>query len=198
MKASNFRSAFVTVLMLCTGLAIMAASALTMEVKASRELRLAVVDTRKPAVAHQAMHRAFATGLGAAVGRQCGAAVDVRVKVVPATEAKASLTAGGCDAVLVLGDDRPWALRRLEAVTLAAMLDPDAGQQPVYLIVGDGDPALQELLAKAFSAVLADRRFLKALEKADERAARAGHGPAPAAVAVAWEAGAEARSSVGR
>ena len=168
MKACNFRSTAVTVLMLCTGVAIMASSALTIEVKASRGLRLGVVDSRSPVAVREALHRVFAAGLGAAVSQRCGGTVEVRVKPMKPAEAKSNLGTGDCDAVLVLGDDRPFALRRLDAVTLGAMLDPEAGQRPVYLIVGNGDPALRELLTLAFSNVLSDRRFLKSLENAGE------------------------------
>jgi len=174
MKACNFRSTVVTVLMLCTGVAIMAASALTVEVKASRGLRLYVVDSRRPSAARDTMHRVFAASLGAAVSLRCGGPVEVRVKAVKPGEAKMNLGTGDCDAVLVLGDDRPVALRRLDAITLGAMLDPDAGVRPVYLIVGNGDPALRELLAAAFSSVLADRQFLKTMANAVEEPVLAG------------------------
>src|SRR5262249_16643289 len=83
--------------------------------------------------------------------------------------AKSRLEAGACDAVLVLGEDRPQVLRRINALTLCGELDP-AGTRPAYLIVGKDDASLRDLWSAAFASMLADRTALKSIEVAERNA----------------------------
>ncbi len=141
----------------------MAASA-RVQVAASREVRLTVIDARTPAAEREALHRVLAAKLAGAMSQRSGDTVRVRPVEAKARIARSQLEAGGCDAVLVLDDDRPAVLRRGNAIALCGALEPETGNQQVYLILGVTDPALRDLLVNAFSALVADRVFLKKLQ----------------------------------
>ena len=168
MIARHFRSSAVTVLLFAMAGAVIAATAWTMEVSASRGLRLVVVDGRRASVARDASHRAFAVGLAAAANQRSGAPLEIGVQCVNATEARLRFDNGACDAVLVLADDRPTALRRMEALTLCGELEPEIGSRPTYLIVSKEDAAVRDLLAGAFANLLANKSALQAIALAGE------------------------------
>jgi hypothetical protein len=170
MITRHFRSASVTMLLLSIAGMVLATSAWTMEVKAGRGLRLVVVDAQKFSPARDAVHRAFVANLASAATKRAGSPIEISVRAVVATDARSRLTDGMCDAVLVLGEDRPAVLRRLDALTLCGELDPEAGTRPAYLIVGKDDAAMRDLLASAFANVLADRVALKSIETAERDA----------------------------
>ena len=163
MKASRVRSTVFTLVLLSASVAIMAASA-RVQVDTNRDVRLAVIDARTPAADREALHRTLAAKMSFTMSQRSGDAVRVRPVEVKPRDARSQLEAGGCDAVLVLDDDRPAVLRRGNAIALCGALDPETGRQQVYLILGVTDPALRDLLVGAFSALVADRVFLKKLQ----------------------------------
>ncbi len=137
-------------------------------VASSRELKLAVIDTSKVTPARDALHQAFATTLGSALTRNCGGPVGVRAKCVGADYAAFNLGTGVYDAVLIVGRGVPDALRRIDAITLSAA--PEQGsrrERGIYLMIGNGDPSLQGMLASAFTGALNDEKFLQALAAYD-------------------------------
>lgn len=136
-------------------------------VAASKELRLAVVDTNKSSEARDAMHQAFAASLGRMLTQQCGAPVGVRAKRVGADHAAFNLNAGVYDAVLVVARDMPASLRRSNAMVLSAA--PDGSK--LHLLIAEGDPGLQGLLAGGFARALNDQIFLAQLAVAEGRPA---------------------------
>jgi len=166
MALCNIRSTSVTLLLFAAATVVIAASGLTVEVKSSRDLRLAIVDGRVASPARHAVHQTLVAGFRAALNRPGSAPVGIRTGELRAFEAKSALAAGDYDAVLVIADDRPLSLRRLDAVTFCGELDPDFGRNPVYLIVANTDLALRDELAHAFNTILADRRLLKSLDAA--------------------------------
>lgn len=150
----------VTILLLGASVAIMAAAATTrVQVAANRTLTIAIVDGQRAAAARDQIYARLATTLRAALNQTAGPEVQVRSVVVSAREAKQKLDGGDFDAALVIGGDRPLALRRLNQVTLAGSLPGSAGAQSVYLIVADGDPVLTQQLRAAFSRLLVRDRF---------------------------------------
>jgi hypothetical protein len=170
MITRHFRSMSVTLLLLSVAGMVVATSAWTMEVKAGRGLRLVVVDAQKASPARDAMHHAFVASLASAASKRAGSPIEISVRAVVATDARSRLNDGVCDAVLVLGEDRPAALRRLDALTLCGELDPESGTRPAYLIVGKDDASMRDLLAAAFANVLTDRAALKSIEVAERDA----------------------------
>ncbi len=166
MITRHFRSLPVTLLLLSVAGAVIATSAWTMEVKAGRGLRLVVVDAQKPSPARDAVHHALVASLASAATKRAGSTIEITARDVVATDARSRLNDGVCDAVLVLAEDRPAVLRRIDALTLCGELDPEAGTRPAYLIVGKDDAAMRDLLAAAFANVLADPAALKSIESA--------------------------------
>ncbi len=158
MNARGFRSMSVTVLLLGASVAIMAASAATrVQVNSNRDVTIAIVDSQANSTRNPIYARLAAT-LRAALN-EGGTDIHVRSVVVSAREAKQKLDGGILDAALVLGADRPLALRRLNLVTLAGSLADSAGLQSVYLIIADGDPLLNQRLKDAFVKLLARDRL---------------------------------------
>jgi hypothetical protein len=152
--------------------AITAAPAELHALHANGELRLAIVDRAKPSEAREAAHRVLAAGLGDALGRQIGGAMSVRVCRLDAAAAGAALVAGGCDAVLLFGDDRPRALRRADMLACCGDLD-GFGYRPICLVVVRGPAGTDAALAAAFAHIVADRRLLKAADEVEQTTATA-------------------------
>ena len=156
---------------LCVGTAL---AAETVKVASSRELRLAIVDPAKPSAAREATHAAFAASLRAAVTKQCGGEVGVRMKCVPADNAAFNLGTGVYDAVLVLGGSLPRALMTSDVSRLSATLGAGKTEKKVYLIFGNEDATLAGLLSNTFDTALTDGRFLDAVDGIDGKIARSG------------------------
>jgi hypothetical protein len=167
MITHHIRSHSVTLLLLIVAGIVIAGSAWTMEVKAGRGLRLVIVDTRKPSPARDALHHACVTSLSDAATKRAGSPIEISAHDVIATDARSRLNDGACDAVLILGDDRPPVLRRIDALTLCGELDSEPGARPAYLIVGKDDASMRDLLSAAFANILADPAALKAIGAAE-------------------------------
>lgn len=138
-------------------------------VAASRELRVAVVDATKASPVRDAMHQAFASGLGGSLTRQCGSPVGVRAKCVGVDNATFNLNAGVYDAVLVVGTSVPDALRRTDSLTLSATPETARRDRKLYLLIPNGDTSLQGMLAAAFTGTLNDGRFLESFVALDAK-----------------------------
>lgn len=144
-----------------TSLALAAEKAV--QVDASRELRLAVVDASKASKTRDEQHAAFALSLGEAVSKQCGGKVGVRAKCVNADHAAFNLGTGVYDAVLVIGNTLPRPLMVSDLSRLSATLGSGKGEKKLYLIFGMGDATLSELLSASFSGALNNQKFLDTL-----------------------------------
>jgi hypothetical protein len=153
----------------------------TVNVASSRELRLAIVDTKKASADRDAAYSTFATCLGQAVSQQGVGEVGVKVKCVSADHAAFNLGTGVYDAVLVLSGSLPRALMISDVVRLSGTLGAGKGEKKVYLIFPNADETLAKLLSSSFSLALTDNRFLDALEGVSHQIAAAGQGPKVAA-----------------
>lgn len=163
----NAHVRMLVLLALCSGVAT--AVEPQVRVAASRELRLAVIDSTKASPIRDAMHRAFADSLGTALSRQCGGPVGVRAKCVGVDHAAFNLNAGVYDAVLVVGSNVPTALRRVDAITLSAIPENGKRERTLFLLISSGDSSLQGLLAAAFTGALRDDKFLESFAVLDGR-----------------------------
>ena len=150
MKACGFRSMSVTVAMLAASVAIMAASATRMLVSAPRGVMIAIVDPHRATPERAALRDEIVASLKSDLESACDHQMAVRSVVVGPRDAKLKLAGGQFDAALVIGDDRPFALRRIDLVTLAGTVPASNGLQSVSLIMADGDPALTQRLRNAF------------------------------------------------
>lgn len=157
-----------------SGVSLTVAAENAVRVDASRDLRLAVVDASKPSKAREAQHAAFADSLGEAIGKQSGAPIAVRLKVVSADSAAFNLGTGVYDAVLVLGSSLPRPLMISDVSRLSAVLGAGKTERKLYLVFGTGDAGLADLLSAAFPAALNNQKFLDTLDGAGGRSAPAG------------------------
>ncbi len=148
-------------LFLVSCLGVFASGEPAVRVAASRELRVAVIDSSQRSDARAAMHQAFASTLGHSLTLQCGGPVGVRAISVAADQAALNLGAGVYDAALVVGSSVPSALRRVDGVTLSAIPESGKRDRTLYLVIANGDASLQRLLEAAFAQVVADRKFLE-------------------------------------
>lgn len=90
----------------------------------------------------------------AAALRAAGERAAVRVVAASSSEAAAGLQRRLCDAVVVLGADRPRALREVAGRTFAATLSRDFAFRPAYLFLPEGDDAAAERLAGSFGVAV--------------------------------------------
>lgn len=128
-------------------------------------LRVAIVDTRKASAARDAQRRLLIAQLSLAASRSAGEGQPKLIEAVcvGASAARARFLTGASDAVLVLAEERPFSLRRLDALTHCGALDPEWGVNRIYLIVDVQPNAAQALLARAFKQLLGDRAALRAI-----------------------------------
>jgi len=156
MNARGFRSMSVTLLLLGASVAIMAASANRFTIYASRELKIAIVDVCRTTPERNQFRAQVAATLKTVVA-DSGADVLVRPIYVGARDAKLKLTHGAYDAALVIGEDRPAPLQRMDLVTLAGVMQSRYGALPVSLILTGRDPEVAQCLRSAFGRLVTDR-----------------------------------------
>ena len=152
MNARGFRSMSVTMLLLCASVVIMAASASRFTVNASRELKIAIVDVRRTTPERNQ----FRANVAATLQTMFAEDVLVRPVYVGARDAKLKLNGGDYDAALVIGEDRPGPLQRLDLVTLAGVMQSQYGALPVSLILTDRDPIVAQRLRSAFDRLVTE------------------------------------------
>ncbi len=157
MNARGFRSMTVTVLLLGASIAIMAASATGFQAM-RHDLTIAIVDMRRSTPTRESFQLQVAALVRNAVKATFHNDVHVELVIANTADAKAKLNGGEYDAALVLGSDRPFALRRLNLVTLAGTLPADAANEPVSLLVRAGDSNVAARLRETFSRLLSPHR----------------------------------------
>jgi hypothetical protein len=162
MNPCGFRSLSVTLLLLCAGVAIVAASGFHAPATVTRELRVAVLDARKSGTTRDLIRRTFATGIGRAIREVSGQIVQVNAVALNTNDASAAFSADRFDALLVLGGENPTAWRNAAAATFTGSLVTESGRRAVYLIVANSDRELQNMLRHAFPRLLADGHLLSA------------------------------------
>jgi len=133
-------------------------------VDASRELRLAVVDSAKPSASREALYAAFAETLSETLSAKYQSHIGVRAKRVNADHAAFNLGTGVYDAVLVFANTLPRPLMIADVARLHATLGSDKTETKVYLVFGTGDETLGKLLAVSFEGALTSDKFLAAYE----------------------------------
>ena len=117
---------------------------------------------------------ARANSLGEAVSKQCGGTIGVRFKHVGADNAAFNLGTGVYDAVLVVSGSLPRALMISDVSRLSAILGAGKSERKLYLVFGNGDAALADLLSASFSVALNNQKFLDTLNDGDGNSAPAG------------------------
>ena len=114
------------------------------------QLKVCIVEAMKNSAADPVFCASVVTRLGELVTERSGRQFTARLERVDSATAAERIKSGRCDAVLVVGATRPWALRRLNATTLAVAFGVERNFASVSLIIGGTDARLQRCVADAF------------------------------------------------
>jgi hypothetical protein len=143
----------VTVMLLGASVAIMAAASVgRLQGSGTRELTIAIVDSERTSPGRNQFRAEMAALLNANLQETCG--VPIHSVFVGSRDAKQKLNGGEYDAALVIGNDRPFWLRRMGQTALAGSVATSNGYQPVSLIVTNRDRVLHDRLESAFAHLL--------------------------------------------
>lgn len=137
---------------------------------------LVVVESGDPQSANEAWQRTFLVNFAAALAQNGGPSLHVVAEAASPRAAAEHLRNHRCDAALLIGDDRPAPLRRLNGPTFAATLSFELGRRSIFLVLDSQDESLRTSLQTGFETALADETF-QALIQGRLR-------PAPALVAA--------------
>jgi len=154
MNRCGFRSMSVTLLLLCASVAIMGASAAHFQTTSARPLTIAIVDVRRTTPARNEFRAHVAAAFQATVTETLGSDLAIRPVYVGGRDAKMKLNEGAYDAALIIGEDRPGSLQRLDMVTLCGEMSSEYGPLPVSLVLGHTDASLTDRLRTAFTRML--------------------------------------------
>lgn len=120
-----------------------------------RVLHLCLVDAAQNVAADAAFQRRFAQRIGELAASSAAEEMRLDCQQVSGRDAAARLKRGACDAVLVVGPDRPRALQRIDAVAFAGALGWQRSGVKLYLILSnDRDARLRDRLAAGFHAAI--------------------------------------------
>lgn len=120
----------------------------------ARVIRVAVVDTGFKAPWRDELNRTFRERFQIAVEQRAGAGLAVRAETVNSRTAATRLHEGACDAVMIVGPERPRAFWRIETPIIAASLGADRNFEPVYLIIAGGDADVRRWLGEGLSVAV--------------------------------------------
>lgn len=115
----------------------------------ARLFRVAVVDTGFRASWRDELNRQFCERFQRAVECRAGASFVVRTEAVTARTAATRLNDGACDAVMILGGERPRVFWRMEMPAVAVSMGAVRNFESAYLIVARGDDKLRQSLGEA-------------------------------------------------
>lgn len=156
----------------------LASAAETLNVVATRELRLAAVESGASNEARNAEHVAFASGLSEAASRLCGERIGVKVRGMTVADAAQGLDAHECDAVLVIGGKLPSTLTAGDVSRMRGALGEGPTERKIYLVFPSGDKQLAQVLAGSFDPAVTSNRFLDTVDgglKATDRLGSGSH-----------------------
>ncbi len=122
---------------------------------AATVMRVVLVDTGVKAPWRDELNRVLRENLCAALVQQAGGAVTVQTELLEAKAATVRVSRGGCDALLILGSDRPPVLRRLALPLRVGNLGVERNREPVYLMIASTDPQLRQWIEAVFPKALA-------------------------------------------
>ncbi len=134
----------------------------------ARLVRVAVVDTGFKAAWRDELNQRFCERFQRAVVRSVGAGFVVRTEWVPARTAANRLTEGACEAVMILGSERPRTFWRSELPAIAVSMGEERNYESAYLIVAGGDAGLRQSLGEALVAAIAKPAIDRSLGRASD------------------------------
>ncbi len=136
------------------------------DVQASSDLRVAVVDTAPSTPERTALHEAFAKSFSASMSKQCGGVVNVKLTETDAVSVAFEMKSGSYDVVFVVGNMVPPALRRGDYEVLRASSEMGIPSRVFNMVVPSDDPSLPRMVAVAFPEALNNQKFQEAVTHA--------------------------------
>ena len=135
------------------------------KVQSSSDLRIAILDTSRVGTDREQVHEAFAASLSAAMTKQCGGPVGVKVTEVDAFRLSFDLKAGMYDAAFVVGNTLPAVLKKGEFEVLRAVSDVGIPGRTFYMVIPVQDAGLKRLISASFTEALATTKFQEAVTR---------------------------------
>ena len=156
-----------TILFLCASLAGLLASVVSAaavdesaaRVSTSRALRVACVRDTSEEAPWYIMQQAFATSMSACLAGKDMRAMPVLVLSSNPSRAADDLNNGECDAVLVMGEYLPSALRDDNFTTVRAVTEVGVPVRVFHFVLRNNDAATQAILTAAFEKATASASF---------------------------------------
>ncbi len=137
------------------------------DVQASSDLRVAVVDMAPATPERDALHEAFAKSFSASMSKQCGGKVNVKITETDAVSVAFEMKSGSYDVVFVVGNNVPPALRKGDYEVLRASAEMGGPTSRVFhMVVPSDDPSLPRMVAQAFPEALNNQKFQEAATRA--------------------------------
>ena len=135
-------------------------------VTASRSLRVDCVRDTNENTPWYVMQQAFATSMSACLAGKDMNAMPVRILSADASRAAADLIDGECDAVLVIGEYLPSALRSSRFSSVRAVSQVGTPVRVFHFVLRNTDPAMQATLSVAFEKATSSASFQDTIGRA--------------------------------
>jgi len=135
-------------------------------VTTSRSLQVACVRDVSDDAPWYILQQAFSTSMSACLASEDMIAMPVRILPTDAWDAADSLLKGDCDAVLVIGESLPSALRNDNFTTLRAVSQIGTPVRVFHFVLRNSDPSMQATLAAAFEKATSSASFQDTIGRA--------------------------------
>jgi len=135
-------------------------------VTTSRSLQVACVRDVSDDAPWYVLQQAFSTSMSACLAGKDMTAMPVRILPTDAWRAAVSLTKGEYDAVLVIGEDLPSALRNDNFTALRAVSQIGTPVRVFHFVLRNADPAMEATLAAAFEKATSSASFQDTIGRA--------------------------------
>jgi hypothetical protein len=135
-------------------------------VTTSRALRVSCVRDVDDDAPWYIMQQAFATSMSACLAGKDMTAMPVRILPAHASNAADDLLNGECDAVLVMGEYLPSALRGAKFTSTRAVSQVGTPVRVFHLVLLNTDPVMQSTLSAAFEKATSSASFQDTIGRA--------------------------------
>jgi len=135
-------------------------------VTASRSLCLASVNTLDDSAPWYVLQEAFISSLATSLSDKKCNGMQVNVVNCDGSAAAARLLRGECDAVLVIGEELPYALKSGKFTTLRAVSQIGAPVRVFYFVLLNENPSSRASLADAFEHATSSPAFQRSVGRA--------------------------------
>lgn len=151
---------------LCGPILSMVGAAETVQVKVNRSLNLGTVRTLDSGAPWVVLQQNFVACYSKSLAGPDGKEMPVRVLGCDGSEAAEKLRAGECDAVFVLGEQLPYALKGSRFTATRAVSQIGSPVYVFYLVTRSGDSVASTTLIPAFEQATSSPGFQEAVGRA--------------------------------